>query len=50
VPGAIGTLVSRGLASLHELDTVYGTADLYDMIEIIAVDAHNQRLANKQRD
>lgn len=46
VPGGIGTVVSRGFASLHELDTVYGTQDLYDMLEIIAVDNHNNRLLN----
>jgi 4-diphosphocytidyl-2C-methyl-D-erythritol kinase len=49
VPASIGTIVSRGFASLHELDTVYGTADLYDMIEIISVDAYNQRIVNKPR-
>lgn len=35
------------MATLHELDTVYGTQDLYDMLEIIAVDAFNQRIINK---
>jgi 4-diphosphocytidyl-2C-methyl-D-erythritol kinase len=44
VPATIGTVVSKGLATLHELDTVYGTQDLYDMLEIIAVDAHNERV------
>lgn len=43
-------IVSRRMATLHELDTVYGTADLVDMIEIIAVDSHNQRIANAQKD
>jgi len=42
-----GTLVSKGFCTLHELDTVYGTQDAYDMLEILAVDAHNQRLANQ---
>ena len=37
------------MATLHELDTVYGTEDMADMIEIIAVDAHNQRQANKRQ-
>lgn len=48
VPRAVGTVVSKGMATLHELDTVYGTQDLFDLIEIIAVDAHNQRVINKQ--
>lgn len=47
VPASIGTVVSKGLATLHELDTVYGTQDLYDMLEIIAVDAHNQNVMRK---
>lgn len=37
-------MVSAGKATLHELQTVYGVVDLYDMIEIIQVDAHNARL------
>jgi hypothetical protein len=50
VPGPIGAVVSRGFATLHELDSFYGTEDLYDMLEIIAVDAFNQRLVNQQKD
>jgi 4-diphosphocytidyl-2C-methyl-D-erythritol kinase len=38
------------LATLHELDTVLGAADLYDLLEILAVDSHNQRVANERRD
>jgi hypothetical protein len=47
VAAAIGTVVSSRLATLHELDTVYSTEDLYALLEIIAVDAHNKRLAAK---
>ena len=36
-------VVSSRMASLHELQTVYGTEDLYDMVEIIVTDAHNAR-------
>lgn len=50
MPGIIGTVVSRGMASLHELDTVYGSQDLYDMMEIICVDNANQRILNKPKD
>jgi hypothetical protein len=35
------------MATLHELDTIYGVEDLYDMIEILAVDAHNRIIVNK---
>jgi hypothetical protein len=31
------------LATLHELDTVYGVEDLYVMLEILHVDAANRR-------
>lgn len=50
MPGPIGSVVSRGFATLHELDSVYGTEDLHDMLEIIAVDAFNKRAVNKQKD
>lgn len=39
----IGTVISAGRATLHELDTVYGVEDLYDLLEIAVIDAHNQR-------
>jgi hypothetical protein len=48
VPRTIGSVVSRGLASMHELDTVLGTEDLFDLVEIISVDCHNQNLLNKR--
>jgi hypothetical protein len=31
-----------------ELQTVYGLEDLYDMLEIIAVDNHNERVASER--
>jgi hypothetical protein len=33
-----------------ELQTVLGLRDLYDLIEIIVVDRHNEREAAKPRD
>lgn len=45
----IGAVVSRKMATLHELDTVYGSQDLYDMMEIIAVDDYNERQLSKER-
>lgn len=47
VPKAIGMLVGRGLAKLHELDTVYGTEDMWDLIEIATVDDYNRALMQK---
>lgn len=48
MPRMFGTLVSQRYATLHELDTVYGTEDVYDMMEIISVDAHNQRVMSEK--
>ena len=48
MPPVIGTLISKRMATLHELDTVYGTKDVYDMLEVITVDDYNNALANKQ--
>lgn len=47
VPQAIGAVVSSGKATLHELETVYSEADLYDLLEVIMIDAHNQRIMRK---
>lgn len=44
IPATIGMVVSAGRATLHELDTVYSVADLFILIEIMSVDAHNQRI------
>lgn len=45
-PSLIGTLVSGGLVSLYELQTVYGIMDAYDLLEIMTVDEVNQRKAD----
>lgn len=36
-------MISSKLATLHELQTVYGVKDLYDFLEIIVVNAHNNK-------
>ncbi|WP_417903433.1 transcription elongation factor GreA [Candidatus Sodalis pierantonius] len=36
--------MSAGKASKVELDTVLGVPDLWDLLEIIRVDAHNARV------
>lgn len=43
-------MISAKLATLHELQTMYGTKDLYDLLEIAAVDAHNEWLASLRED
>jgi hypothetical protein len=47
VPRSIATVVRARLATLTELDTVYGLEDLWDLLEINAVDQQNQALANR---
>lgn len=46
VPGSIGAVISSGKATLVELKTVLGLEDVYDLLEIISVDAHNRRIMN----
>jgi hypothetical protein len=40
-------VISSGKATLVELQTVLGLRDLYDIIEVLAVDAENQRLIHE---
>jgi hypothetical protein len=47
VPRLVGTLISAKLATLHELQTVYGVADAYNMLEVLKVDLHNQRVSDR---
>lgn len=35
------------LATLHELKTVYGLKDAYDLAEIATVNGHNRRVMQK---
>lgn len=44
VPRVIGTLISARVATLRELQTVYSVEDAYNMLEIINVDHHNERV------
>ncbi|MCI0152401.1 transcription elongation factor GreA [Paraburkholderia sediminicola] len=42
VPHTIGFAITGGLATPHELQTVYGTEDLWDLIEVQAVNGYNE--------
>ena len=44
MPPLIGSVVSAKLATLYELQTVYGLDDLYDLYEIAII-----RVANEQK-
>jgi hypothetical protein len=49
VPKLIGTLVMHNMATLYELQTVYGVQDAWDLLEILAVNKENERrLTRKQ--
>lgn len=50
VPLAIAAVVSSKQAKLYELQTVYGGKDLYDLLEIVNIDNHNQRIASAGKD
>lgn len=43
----IGAVISTRLASLHELDTIYGVEDCFDLLEVARVDALNQKIIDK---
>lgn len=48
----IGLALSCGnpRVTLHELQTVYGLEDLYDMLEVCLVNSHNERILAKVRE
>lgn len=46
MPRAIGAAISSGHASYAELDSVLSAEDLYAILEVVAVDRHNARLAH----
>lgn len=47
MPRSIGAVLSARMATLTELSTTLGVEDVYDLLEVIAIDAHNQREANE---
>ncbi|SDR17732.1 transglycosylase [Paraburkholderia tuberum] len=44
VPHSIGFVISSRLCSPHELQTIYGLEDMWDMIEVHSVNIHNQNM------
>jgi hypothetical protein len=40
-------VVSAKQATLHECETVYSVEDVYLMLEVLMVDAHNRAVADK---
>lgn len=50
VPKTIATVVSSKLATLYELDSVYGVEDMWRLLEIITVDNYNKMVINKAQE
>jgi hypothetical protein len=47
IPPTIGAVISASKATLHECQTVYSIEDIYLMLEVISIDAHNTHLAQE---
>lgn len=49
MPRTIAAVVaSDNKATLIELQTVYGIEDMFDILEVLAVEAHNARVMNEK--
>ncbi|RVT95253.1 transcription elongation factor GreA [Rhodovarius crocodyli] len=49
MPRVIAAVISSRLATLRELQTVYGPEDAYALLEIHAVDQINRKIANEPK-
>lgn len=47
-PGIIGALISARLATLNELQTIYGPYDAYRMLEIHQIDGYNAAIMREE--
>ena len=47
VPPMIASVVNSRLATLYELQTVYGLEDLFDLLEVIIINIANQQKRQK---
>lgn len=47
IPRTVATVISGKLATLIELQTVYGIEDMWNLLEIIIVDNTNARVVNE---
>lgn len=45
----IGMVVSSKYATLYELQTIYGTEDLFDLYEVILVKVNNENVIYEKR-
>jgi hypothetical protein len=49
VPPRLGMLISQDKSLLGPLSTTLGLQDMYDLIEVTLIDAHNDRVVAKSR-
>ena len=40
----IGSVIGNKLATLYEIQTIYGSEDLFDLYEVILVKLHNENV------
>ena len=40
----IGSVIGNKLATLYEIQTVYGSEDLFDLYEVVLVKLHNENV------
>lgn len=50
MPQEIALVISKGFATLHELQTVYSWDDVLDMAEIAVIDSYNEWCAYNSDD
>lgn len=50
ISGLIATVIIHRLATLQELQTAYSYEDLFDLLEILQVDAYNQAIAQQAQE
>ena len=48
MPGGMAHLIAKRYATLAELQTVYGTEDYYNLLEVAAVEAYNRRVLSER--
>ena len=48
MPGGMAHLIAKRYATLAELQTVYGTEDYYNLLEVAAVEAYIRRVMSER--
>lgn len=46
----MGAVMMSRQATIHQLQTDLSLQDAYDVLEVVGVEAHNQRIINKRDD